>query len=60
VGRLINAMGFAMIFVFSPIWYDSFSNLFDIRIGELARPELRGFFLCFQNGGITVGQFIMM
>ena len=42
-------MGFGMVFTFSPVW-----------IGELARPELRGFFLCLQNGSIVVGQFVMV
>jgi MFS family permease len=59
VGRFINAMGFAIVFIFSPVWYAS-SILFDIRIGELAPPELRGLFLCLQNGSIVLGQFIMV
>jgi hypothetical protein len=42
------AMGFGMVFVIGPVW-----------IGENVRPELRGFFLCFTNGAIVLGQFIL-
>jgi MFS family permease len=49
VGRLINGIGFGMVYTFSPVW-----------IGELARPELRGFFLVLQNGSIALGQLIIV
>lgn len=47
-GRLINAIGFGMVFMESPVW-----------IGETVRPELRGFFLCITNGAIVLGQFVL-
>ncbi|KAJ9611497.1 hypothetical protein H2200_004681 [Cladophialophora chaetospira] len=47
-GRLINAIGFGMVFLMSPVW-----------IGENVRPEVRGFFLCLVNGSIVLGQFIL-
>lgn len=37
-----------MMFTISPLW-----------IGEICRPELRGFFLCFFNTSIVFGQFAM-
>jgi len=37
-----------MVFIISPVW-----------IGENARPELRGFFLCLMNGSIVLGQFVL-
>ena len=48
-GRLVNAVGFGMVFTFSPVW-----------IGEVVRPELRGFFLCILNGSIVLGQFLVV
>jgi len=48
-GRLMNAIGFGMVFTFSPVW-----------IGEVVRPELRGFFLCILNGSIVLGQFLVV
>ncbi|KAL3457036.1 general substrate transporter [Aspergillus heterothallicus] len=48
-GRLIS--GFPRIwhvFVNSPVW-----------IGEVVRPELRGFFLCIMNGSIVLGQRVL-
>ncbi|GAM42634.1 MFS transporter [Talaromyces pinophilus] len=48
VGRLISAFGFGIVFVNSPVW-----------IGEVVRPELRGFFLCIMNGSIVLAQFIL-
>ena len=42
------ALGFGMVFIISPVW-----------IGENARPELRGFFLCLMNGSIVLGQFVL-
>lgn len=36
------------MFTISPLW-----------IGEVCRPELRGFFLCFFNTSIVFGQFAM-
>jgi hypothetical protein len=47
-GRLLNAIGFGMVFIISPVW-----------IGENVRPEVRGFFLCLVNGSIVLGQFIL-
>ncbi|KAL2106793.1 hypothetical protein VUR80DRAFT_6210 [Thermomyces stellatus] len=47
-GRLVNAIGFGLVFVIAPVW-----------IGENGRPELRGLFLCFTNGSIVLGQFIL-
>lgn len=47
-GRLINAIGFGMVFLVSPVY-----------IGENVRPEVRGFFLCIINGSIVLGQFIL-
>ncbi|KAJ9136628.1 General substrate transporter [Pleurostoma richardsiae] len=47
-GRLVNAIGFGMVFVIAPVW-----------IGENVRPELRGLFLCFTNGSIVLGQFVL-
>ncbi|PKS06033.1 hypothetical protein jhhlp_007867 [Lomentospora prolificans] len=47
-GRLVNAIGFGMVFIISPVW-----------IGENARPELRGFCLCLMNGSIVLGQFVL-
>lgn len=47
-GRLINAIGFGMLFMDSPVW-----------IGEIVRPELRGFFLCMTNGAIVLRQIIL-
>jgi MFS family permease len=41
-------IGFGLLLVQSPVW-----------IGETARPELRGFFLCFTNGSIVFGQFLL-
>lgn len=37
-----------MTFIIPPVW-----------IGENVRPELRGTFLCLQNGSIVLGQFIL-
>ncbi|RDW89744.1 hypothetical protein BP6252_01776 [Coleophoma cylindrospora] len=48
IGRLVNAIGFGTVFLQSPVW-----------IGENARPELRGFFLCVINCSIVLGQFIL-
>lgn len=42
------AIGFGLVFVIAPVW-----------IGENGRPELRGLFLCFTNGSIVLGQFIL-
>jgi hypothetical protein len=36
------------MFTISPLW-----------TGETCRPELRGFFLCFFNTSIVLGQFAM-
>ena len=47
-GRLINAIGFGMVYLVAPVW-----------IGENVRPEVRGFFLCLINGSIVLGQFIL-
>ncbi|KAF2185845.1 general substrate transporter [Zopfia rhizophila CBS 207.26] len=47
-GRLISAIGFAGVYIESPVW-----------IGENCRPELRGFFLCLMNGSIVLGQFLL-
>ncbi|ERS96913.1 MFS transporter [Sporothrix schenckii 1099-18] len=47
-GRLVNAVGFGVVYVVCPVW-----------IGENVRPELRGLFLCFINGSIILGQFIL-
>ncbi|CAK7237601.1 hypothetical protein SBRCBS47491_010038 [Sporothrix bragantina] len=47
-GRLVNAVGFGIVYVVCPVW-----------IGENVRPELRGLFLCFINGSIILGQFIL-
>ncbi|KAI5303326.1 hypothetical protein KEM56_007671 [Ascosphaera pollenicola] len=45
VGRGINGFAIGIIFTISPLW-----------IGENARHELRGFFLCFFNTAIVTGQ----
>lgn len=37
------------MFTISPLW-----------IGETCRPELRGFYLCFFNTSIVLGQFAML
>lgn len=47
-GRLVNAVGFGVVFVIAPVW-----------IGETVRPELRGLFLCLTNGSIVLGQFVL-
>ncbi|KIW64068.1 hypothetical protein, variant [Phialophora macrospora] len=47
-GRLVNAMGFGIVYILSPVW-----------IGETVRPELRGFYLCFMNGSIVFGQLLL-
>ncbi|KAF9891675.1 hypothetical protein FE257_003687 [Aspergillus nanangensis] len=45
-GRGVNGIAIGMMFTISPLW-----------IGETCRPELRGFFLCFFNASIVLGQF---
>ncbi|KAH7117296.1 general substrate transporter [Dactylonectria macrodidyma] len=45
-GRGVNGIAIALMFTISPLW-----------IGETCRPELRGFFLCFFNTSIVIGQF---
>ncbi|KAI5297207.1 hypothetical protein KEM55_005008, partial [Ascosphaera atra] len=45
LGRAINGFAIGVIFTISPLW-----------IGENARPELRGFFLCLFNTAIVTGQ----
>jgi hypothetical protein len=58
-GRLVNAIGFAGIAVFSPVWFVLYLRISLIgRIGEVVRPELRGTFLCTLNGSILFGQFL--
>lgn len=47
-GRIVNAAGFSIVFLTGPVW-----------IGENARPELRGFFLCLLNGCIVLAQFLL-
>lgn len=37
-----------MVLVIAPVW-----------IGENGRPEIRGLLLCFTNGSIVLGQFIL-
>jgi hypothetical protein len=44
-GRGVNGIAIGMMFTISPLW-----------IGETCRPELRGFFLCFFNTSIVLGQ----
>lgn len=48
-GRGVNGIAIGMMFTISPLW-----------IGETARPELRGFFLCFFNTSIVFGQFAIV
>lgn len=45
IGRGVNGFAIGIIFTISPLW-----------IGEISRPELRGFFLCFFNTAIVTGQ----
>jgi len=45
-GRGVNGIAIGIMFTVSPLW-----------IGEVCRPELRGFFLCFFNTSIVFGQF---
>lgn len=47
---IISLLGasIGIMFTISPLW-----------IGESCRPELRGFFLCFFNTSIVLGQFFM-
>ncbi|OJJ08542.1 hypothetical protein ASPVEDRAFT_57601 [Aspergillus versicolor CBS 583.65] len=47
-GRGVNGIAIGMMFTISPLW-----------IGETCRPELRGFYLCFFNTSIVLGQFAM-
>ena len=47
-GRFFSALGYGAIFLLSPVW-----------IGEIVRPELRGFFLCLMNGSMVVGQLFL-
>ncbi|OCL04121.1 general substrate transporter [Glonium stellatum] len=47
-GRFINAIGYGAVYIVSPVW-----------MGENSRPELRGFFLCFMNGSVVFGQFLL-
>ncbi|CBF79088.1 hypothetical protein AN7097.2 [Aspergillus nidulans FGSC A4] len=47
-GRGGNGNAIGMMFTISPLW-----------TGETCRPELRGFFLCFFNTSIVLGQFAM-
>ncbi|KAB5570029.1 general substrate transporter [Coniochaeta sp. 2T2.1] len=48
-GRGVNGIAIGMMFTISPLW-----------IGEVCRPELRGFFLCFFNTSIVLGQFAIV
>lgn len=48
-GRGVNGIAIGMMFTISPLW-----------IGEVCRPELRGFFLCFFNTSIVFGQFAIV
>ncbi|KAK4033099.1 hypothetical protein C8A01DRAFT_40458 [Parachaetomium inaequale] len=48
-GRGVNGIAIGMMFTISPLW-----------IGETCRPELRGFFLCFFNTSIVLGQFAIV
>ncbi|KAF2172696.1 hypothetical protein M409DRAFT_49238 [Zasmidium cellare ATCC 36951] len=47
-GRFINGIGFGSSYLVAPVW-----------IGENARQELRGFFLCLTNISITFAQFML-
>ncbi|KAK5073941.1 hypothetical protein LTR64_006919 [Lithohypha guttulata] len=48
-GRGVNGIAIGILFTISPLW-----------IGETCRPELRGFWLCFFNTSIVVGQFMIV
>jgi len=48
-GRGVNGIAIGMMFTITPLW-----------IGEVCRPELRGFFLCFFNTSIVLGQFLIV
>ncbi|KAK4235645.1 general substrate transporter [Achaetomium macrosporum] len=48
-GRGVDGIAIGMMFTISPLW-----------IGEICRPELRGFFLCFFNTSIVFGQFAIV
>ncbi|KAJ8098153.1 hexose transporter [Lipomyces tetrasporus] len=48
-GRAVNGGAIGIMFTISPLW-----------IGETCRPELRGFFLCFFNTSIVLGQFAIV
>ncbi|KAH7085266.1 general substrate transporter [Paraphoma chrysanthemicola] len=48
-GRGVNGIAIGIMFTISPLW-----------IGEVCRPELRGFFLCFFNTSIVFGQFAIV
>ncbi|KAK9482022.1 hypothetical protein V1527DRAFT_455431 [Lipomyces starkeyi] len=48
-GRAINEAAIGIMFTISPLW-----------IGETCRPALRGFFLCFFNTSIVLGQFAIV
>ncbi|KAF4472548.1 Hexose transporter [Fusarium albosuccineum] len=48
-GRAVNGAAVGIMFTISPLW-----------IGESCRPELRGFFLCFFNTSIVLGQFLIV
>jgi hypothetical protein len=38
----------------------SFTDCTQSRIGETARPEIRGFLLCFVNSSIVFGQWLVV
>ncbi|KAK1143510.1 hypothetical protein N8T08_006316 [Aspergillus melleus] len=48
-GRGVNGIAIGIMFTISPLW-----------IGETCRPELRGFFLCFFNTSVVLGQFAIV
>lgn len=47
-GRAVNGVSIGIMFTISPLW-----------IGETCRPELRGFWLCFFNTSIVLGQMLV-
>lgn len=48
-GRAVNGISIGIMFTISPLW-----------IGETCRPELRGFWLCFFNTSIVLGQMLVV
>jgi len=60
VGRMLNCFGFGVVFTFCPVWFSGPWLSTYNRIGEIARPEVRGFFLCVVNGSIVFGQWLVV